>query len=49
MIKKTLYILTILWLMVSFSANAQPVKMIETTVPVRPAGQKDVLQLTAPP
>lgn len=49
MIKKTLYILTILWLMVSFGANAQPVKMIETTVPARPAGQKDVLQLTAPP
>ena len=49
MIKRTLYILTIFWLMVSLGANAQSVKMIETTVPVRPAGQKDVLQLTAPP
>ena len=49
MIKRTLYILTILWLMVSLVANAQPVKMIKTKVPKRPAGQTDVLQLTAPP
>ena len=49
MMKRTLYILTILWLMASLVANAQPAKMIKTKVPKRPAGQTDVLQLTAPP
>ena len=49
MIKRTLYILTSLCLLLAFGANAQPVKTIKTKVPKRPAGQTDVLQLTAPP
>jgi predicted dehydrogenase len=37
------------WLLVPFGLSAQPAKMIKTKVPKRPAGQQDVLQLTAPP
>ncbi len=36
-------------LLVPFGLSAQPAKMIKTKVPKRPAGQQDVLQLTAPP
>ena len=36
-------------LLVPFDLSAQPAKMIKTKVPKRPAGQQDVLQLTAPP
>ena len=36
-------------LLMTFDLNAQQVKMIETAVPERPAGQRDALQLTAPP
>ena len=46
--KRTLSMLT-LWLMVALLAMAQQPKMIQTDVPQRPAGQRDVLQLTAPP
>ena len=46
--KKIVYFLTIVCLLLPFGANAQS-KMIKTKVPKRPAGQTDVLQLTAPP
>ena len=49
MMKKIICFLTIVCLLLSFGANAQSVKMIKTKVPKRPAGQTDVLQLTAPP
>ena len=47
--KKWFYFLTMVLVLVSFGASAQQGKMIETDVPKRPVGQKDVLQLTAPP
>ena len=37
------------WLMVLTSITAQEVRMLQTDVPQRPVGQRDVLQLTAPP
>ena len=49
MTKRVLHFLTIACLLLAFGANAQPVKTIKTKVPKRPAGQTDVLQLTAPP
>jgi len=41
--------LILVLLLVPFGLSAQPAKMIKTKVPKRPAGQQDVLQLTAPP
>ena len=37
------------WLMVLTGIMAQEVRMLQTDVPQRPVGQRDVLQLTAPP
>ena len=37
------------WLMVLTGITAQEVRMLQTDVPQRPVGQRDVLQLTAPP
>ena len=47
--KRFVSLLIVAWLLVPFGLNAQPAKMIKTKVPKRPAGQQDVLQLTAPP
>ena len=47
--KRFLSLLILAWLLVPFGLSAQPAKMIKTKVPKRPAGQQDVLQLTAPP
>ena len=47
--KRFACLLMIACLLMTFDLNAQQVKMIETTVPERPAGQRDALQLTAPP
>ena len=49
MMKKIICFLTMVCLLLSFGTNAQSTKMIKTKVPKRPAGQTDVLQLTAPP
>lgn len=46
--KRVLFLLTVAWMLAQMSVSAQQVKMIETQVPERPAGQQDVLQLTAP-
>lgn len=47
--KRFACLLMIACLLMTFDLNAQQVKMIETAVPERPAGQRDALQLTAPP
>ena len=47
--KKFFYLLAITLLLVACGNKGQQTKMIETEVPERPAGQSDVLQLTAPP
>ncbi|MBR4638054.1 MAG: Gfo/Idh/MocA family oxidoreductase [Bacteroidales bacterium] len=47
--KRFVSLLILAWLLVPFGLSAQPAKMIKTKVPKRPAGQQDVLQLTAPP
>ena len=46
--KRLVQLLIMACMLVSFGASAQSVKMIKTKVPKRPAGQQDVLQLTAP-
>ena len=47
--KRFVSLLIVAWLLVPFGLSAQPAKMIKTKVPKRPAGQQDVLQLTATP
>lgn len=47
--KRFFYFLAIALLLVACGNKGQQTKMIETEVPERPAGQTDVLQLTAPP
>ena len=47
--KRFFYLLAIALLLVACGNKGQQTKMIETEVPERPAGQSDVLQLTAPP
>ena len=47
--KRFFYLLAITLLLVACGNKGQQTKMIETEVPERPAGQSDVLQLTAPP
>ena len=47
--KRFFYLLAITLLLVACGNKGQQTKMIETAVPERPAGQSDVLQLTAPP
>ena len=47
--KKFFYLLAITLLLVACGNKGQQTKMIETEVPERPAGQSDVLQLTATP
>ena len=47
--KRFVSLFIVAWLLVPFGLSAQPAKMIKTKVPKRPAGQQDVLQLTAPP
>ena len=47
--KRFVSLLILVLLLVPFGLSAQPTKMIKTKVPKRPAGQQDVLQLTAPP
>ena len=47
--KKIYFLLTMAALLVACGTSEKQVTMIETDVPVRPAGQSDVLQLTAPP
>ena len=47
--KRFVSLLILAWLLVPLGLSAQPAKMIKTKVPKRPAGQQDVLQLTAPP
>ena len=47
--KRFVSLLILVLLLVPFDLGAQPAKMIKTKVPKRPAGQQDVLQLTAPP
>ena len=47
--KRFFYLLAIALLLVACGNKGQQTKMIETEVPERPAGQNDVLQLTAPP
>ena len=47
--KRSLYFLMIALLLAACGNKEQQTKMIETEVPERPAGQTDVLQLTAPP
>ena len=47
--KRFVSLLIVALLLVPFGMSAQPAKMIKTKVPKRPAGQQDVLQLTAPP
>lgn len=47
--KRFVSLLILVLLLVPFDLSAQPAKMIKTKVPKRPAGQQDVLQLTAPP
>jgi predicted dehydrogenase len=47
--KKYFPVLMMVWMLVLTGISAQQVKMIKTQVPERPAGQQDVLQLTAPP
>ena len=47
--KRFVSLLIVAWLLVPFGLSAQPAKIIKTKVPKRPAGQQDVLQLTAPP
>ena len=47
--KRFVSLLILVLLLVPFGLSAQPAKMIKTKVPKRPAGQQDVLQLTAPP
>lgn len=47
--KRSLYFLMIALLLAACGNKGQQTKMIETEVPERPAGQTDVLQLTAPP
>ena len=41
--------MTAVWMLLLTGCNDQQVRMIRTEVPERPAGQEDVLQLTAPP
>lgn len=43
------YLTLMIWAVMLISVSAQQVKMIQTTVPERPAGQRDALLLTAPP
>ena len=47
--KRFIYFLILVCLLVPFGASAQQGKMIETKVPKRPEGQQDALLLTAPP
>ena len=47
--KRFFYLLAIALLLVACGNKGQQTRMIETDVPERPAGQSDVLQLTAPP
>lgn len=47
--KRFFYLLAIALLLVACGNKGLQTKMIETEVPERPAGQSDVLQLTAPP
>ena len=47
--KRFVSLLILVLLLVPFGLSAQPAKMIKTKVPKQPAGQQDVLQLTAPP
>lgn len=47
--KRFFYFLAIALLLVACGNKGQQTKMIETEVPERPAGQTNVLQLTAPP
>ena len=47
--KRVIFLLTAVWMLLLTGCNDQQVRMIETEVPERPAGQEDVLQLTAPP
>ena len=47
--KRFVSLLILVLLLEPFGLSAQPTKMIKTKVPKRPAGQTDVLQLTAPP
>ena len=42
-------LLTIIGAIIALSVSAQQVQPLQTVVPERPAGQQDVLQLTAPP
>ena len=48
MMKRMIFLLTVVWLSGWMGISAQT-SMIETKVPKRPTGQKDVLQLTAAP
>ena len=41
--------MTMAWMVMLTGITAQEVKMLQTDVPQRPIGQRDVLQLTAPP
>lgn len=47
--KRLFLLLSLVWLLAACGNKGQQTKMIETEVPERPAGQTDVLQLTAPP
>ncbi|MCR4827552.1 MAG: hypothetical protein K5882_11480 [Bacteroidales bacterium] len=47
--KRFVSLLILVLLLAPFGLSSQPTKMIKTKVPTRPAGQADVLQLTAPP
>ena len=47
--KRRFLLMAMAWLMVLTGITAQEVRMLQTDVPQRPVGQRDVLQLTAPP
>ncbi len=49
MMRRFFSLLAMALLLVACSTGEKQVKMLETPVPARPAGQTDVLQLTAPP
>ena len=49
MMKRRFLLMAMAWLMVLTGITAQEVRMLQTDVPQRPVGQRDVLQLTAPP
>ena len=49
MMKRRFLLMAMAWLMVLTGIMAQEVRMLQTDVPQRPVGQRDVLQLTAPP